>query len=55
MKIVWHCADQVGAEMAGPGIRAVELARRLAARHAVTLVAPGATTLGHEPFGPAPA
>jgi hypothetical protein len=50
MKIVWHCADRVGAEMAGPGIRAVELARRLSARHTVTLVAPGATELRAEPF-----
>jgi glycosyltransferase involved in cell wall biosynthesis len=45
MKIVYHCADRVGAEMAGPGIRAVELAGRLAARHEVELVAPGATSL----------
>jgi hypothetical protein len=50
MKIVWHCADRVGPEMAGPGIRAVELARRLAARHEVTLVASGATELRGEPF-----
>jgi glycosyltransferase involved in cell wall biosynthesis len=50
MKIVWHCADRVGREMAGPGIRAVELARRLAGRHHVTLVAPGATALEGEPF-----
>ena len=45
MKVVYHCADRVGAEMAGPGIRAVELARRLSARHEVELVAPGATGL----------
>ena len=45
MRIVWYCVDPVGAEMAGPGIRAVELSRRLAGRHEVTLVAPGATTL----------
>jgi glycosyltransferase involved in cell wall biosynthesis len=50
VKLVWHCADQVGRSMAGPGIRAVELARRLAGRHAVTLVAPGATALEGEPF-----
>ena len=50
MKIVWHCADHVGPEMAGPGIRAVELSRRLASRHEVTLVAAGATTLAAEPF-----
>ena len=50
MKIVWHCEDRVGAEMAGPGIRVVELARRLAARHELAVVAPGATTLGDEPF-----
>ena len=51
MRIVWHCADRVGAEMAGPGVRAVELARRLAAHHALTLVAPGASSLAGEPFG----
>ena len=50
MNLVWHCADRVGASMAGPGIRAVELARRLAARHRVSLVAPGATGLSGEPF-----
>ena len=50
MRIVWHCADRVGAEMAGPGIRAVELARRLAVRHHVTLVAAGAAELAGEPF-----
>ena len=52
MKIVWHCADRVGLEMAGPGIRAVELSRRLAAGHGhdVTLVASGATELRGEPF-----
>lgn len=50
MKIVWHCEDRVGAEMAGPGIRVVELARRLAARHEVVVVAPGALDLGDEPF-----
>jgi glycosyltransferase involved in cell wall biosynthesis len=50
MRIVYHCEDIVGARMAGPGIRAVELSRRLAARHDVTLVAPGAETLTGEPF-----
>ena len=52
MRIVYHCEDVVGARMAGPGIRAVELARRLSAsgRHQVTLVAPGADTLANEPF-----
>jgi hypothetical protein len=50
MRIVYHCQDIVGARMAGPGIRAVELARRLASRHEVTLVAPGAETLAGEPF-----
>jgi hypothetical protein len=50
VKVVWHCEDRVGAEMAGPGIRVVELARRLAARHDVAVVAPGATTLDDEPF-----
>ncbi|HET9598600.1 MAG TPA: hypothetical protein VFP65_23685, partial [Anaeromyxobacteraceae bacterium] len=41
MRIVWHCADRVGAEMAGPAIRVVELSRRLSAHHEVTVVAPG--------------
>ena len=50
VRIVWHCEDRVGAEMAGPGVRVVELARRLAGRHEVTVVAPGATSLGGEPF-----
>jgi len=50
VKLVWHCADRLGAEMAGPGIRVVELARRLAARHEVTVVASGASTLASEPF-----
>ncbi|HEY2029144.1 MAG TPA: hypothetical protein VGH20_08035 [Myxococcales bacterium] len=50
MRIVYHCEDIVGARMAGPGIRAVELSRRLAARHDVVLVAPGAETLPSEPF-----
>jgi hypothetical protein len=50
MRIVYHCEDIVGARMAGPGIRAVELSRRLASRHDVVLVAPGAETLASEPF-----
>jgi glycosyltransferase involved in cell wall biosynthesis len=50
MRIVYHCEDVVGARMAGPGIRAVELARRLARRHEVTLVAQGASGLPGEPF-----
>jgi glycosyltransferase involved in cell wall biosynthesis len=52
MRVVWHCEDRVGAEMAGPGVRAVELARRLASRHDVTLCAPGALdgALSAEPF-----
>lgn len=45
MRIVWHCTDPVGADMAGPGIRAVELSHRLAERHEVVLVAPGAAGL----------
>jgi glycosyltransferase involved in cell wall biosynthesis len=53
VKVVWHCSDRAGAAMAGPAIRAVELARRLAVRHEVTLVAPGATTLVTEPFATA--
>ena len=48
MRIVWHCQDVVGAKMAGPGIRAVELSRRLAGRHEVTLVAQGAGELANE-------
>ncbi len=50
LRIVWHCEDVVGARMAGPGIRAVELARRLAPRHEVTLVADGVDELSAEPF-----
>src|SRR3954470_19252658 len=50
MRIVYHCEDVVGARMAGPGIRAVELSRRLAEKHQVTLVAPGAAGLDDEPF-----
>jgi glycosyltransferase involved in cell wall biosynthesis len=45
LKIVYHCADRVGAEMAGPGIRAAELSARLAGRHEVALFAPGASEL----------
>src|SRR6185436_16691951 len=54
VRIVWHCEDVVGARMAGPGIRAVELSRRLSARHEVTLVAAGAEELRGEPFRTAP-
>lgn len=50
MKIVWHCEDRAGAAMAGPAIRAVELCRRLAAHHHVTLACPGAGELAGEPF-----
>ena len=50
MKIAYHCEDVVGERMAGPGIRAVELSRRLAARHEVTLVAPGVGELSGQPF-----
>ena len=42
MNVVWHCEDVVGERMAGPGIRATELSRRLAQKHEVTLVAEGA-------------
>ncbi len=49
MRIVWHCTDPVGADMAGPGIRAVELGRRLSG-HEVTLCAPGAEGSRGEPF-----
>ena len=48
MRILWHCEDRVGASMAGPAIRAVELAARLAAVHQVTLACPGAATLPPE-------
>src|SRR5256712_596278 len=51
VRIAYHCEDVVGRRMAGPGIRAVELSRRLAARHRVTLVAEGADELEDEPFG----
>ena len=50
MRIAYHCEDVVGARMAGPGIRAVELSRRLSARHQVTLVAAGAEEMQGEPF-----
>src|SRR4051794_11009037 len=42
--------DRVGARMAGPGIRYVELGRRLAARHDVRIAAP----TGSEPVDGAP-
>ena len=48
MKIVWHCEDRAGPSMAGPAIRAVELAARLAAVHQVTLACPGAASLPPE-------
>ncbi|HTP24255.1 MAG TPA: glycosyltransferase [Anaeromyxobacteraceae bacterium] len=50
MKIVWHCADRLGAEMAGPAIRAVELCRRLAEHHELALFGLGASELKGEPF-----
>jgi glycosyltransferase involved in cell wall biosynthesis len=50
VRIAYHCEDVVGARMAGPGIRAVELSRRLAARHEVTLIAQGVEELAGEPF-----
>lgn len=50
VKIVWHCEDVVGPKMAGPGIRALELSRRLSQRHEVTLLAEGAAELAGEPF-----
>jgi hypothetical protein len=50
VRIVWHCEDVVGLKMAGPGIRAVELSRRLAEHHEVTLVAQGAEELSGETF-----
>jgi glycosyltransferase involved in cell wall biosynthesis len=45
MKVVWHCEDRAGPSMAGPAIRAATLAARLAARHDVLLLCPGATAL----------
>jgi hypothetical protein len=42
--------DHVGSSMAGPGIRAYELARRLAARFDVTLSVPFATDLPPQSF-----
>ncbi len=45
MRILWHCEDRAGPAMAGPAIRAVELAARLAAKHEVTLACPGASDL----------
>ncbi len=39
-RILFISSDVVGDKMAGPAIRAVELARRLAAEHQVTLAAP---------------
>lgn len=53
MRIVWHCQDRAGAAMAGPAIRAVQLAARLAAAHEVTLVCPGAAELAAVPFATA--
>jgi glycosyltransferase involved in cell wall biosynthesis len=50
VKVLYHCPDRVGAEMAGPGIRAVELSRRLARAHEVVLCAPGASTLPDQGF-----
>ena len=54
MRVAYHCQDVVGAKMAGPGIRAVELSRRLSARHEVTLVAEGSRELAGEPFRVSP-
>ena len=45
MRVVWHCEDRAGPSMAGPVIRAVELAARLARDHDVLLACPGATNL----------
>jgi glycosyltransferase involved in cell wall biosynthesis len=50
VRIAYHCQDVVGLRMAGPGIRAVELSRRLAEHHEVTLVAEGAHELAGETF-----
>lgn len=41
MRVLFVSPDVVGERMAGPGIRAWELAHALAARHDVTLAAPG--------------
>ncbi len=45
MRVLWHCEDRAGEAMAGPAIRAATLAARLAARHEVTLLCPGASAL----------
>jgi hypothetical protein len=45
VKVLWHCEDRAGEAMAGPAIRAATLAARLAAKHEVTLLCPGASAL----------
>jgi len=36
MKVVWHCTDPIGPEMAGPGIRAVEEYQDFWEQHSAT-------------------
>lgn len=51
-KILVVCNDDViGAKMAGPAIRCVEIARRLASEHAVVLAAPNVSLQVATPFG----
>jgi glycosyltransferase involved in cell wall biosynthesis len=49
-RVLLISTDVVGPAMAGPGIRAWELARALAAEYAVTLAAPGAAPAPDAPF-----
>lgn len=46
-RVLVVCADRVGPEMAGPGIRAFELASVLAREHQVTLLAVGGARMAH--------
>lgn len=49
-RVLMVSTDRVGSAMAGPGIRAWELARALAADHTVTLAVPGGSDLAPEQF-----
>lgn len=49
-RVLMVSTDVVGSAMAGPGIRALELARALATEHLVTLAVPRATDLKPEGF-----
>jgi glycosyltransferase involved in cell wall biosynthesis len=48
-RVLVVCAERVGERMAGPAIRALELARALAHRCQVTLAAPGPSDVGDAP------